>query len=85
MSLTLDLQTEQRIQREMERGHFREPSEVINHALDLLEADDSWAAEERAELGQSLELAAAQIKRGEGIPGERLREHLAQRRVKRVA
>jgi Arc/MetJ-type ribon-helix-helix transcriptional regulator len=42
MILTLDPATEQRIQREMERGHYREPAEVIAHALNLLQAEEEW-------------------------------------------
>ena len=41
MVLTHYAQTEQRIQREIDLGHYREPAEVMNRALDLLEAEDS--------------------------------------------
>ena len=39
MTLTLDPTTERRIQREIERGPYREPAEVVAHALDLLDLE----------------------------------------------
>ena len=44
MAVTLDPALEQRIQRHLERGAFREPTELLAHALDLLEADDCSCA-----------------------------------------
>ncbi len=41
MTLTLDPQSEESIQREIARGHFQEPAEVIAHALHLLEAEQA--------------------------------------------
>jgi len=83
MTLTLDPQLEQRIQRQIESGPYREPSEVINRALDLLEADESWSEEEKTALDQRLTESMAQIQRGEGIPGGKLLEVLAQLRAAR--
>jgi Arc/MetJ-type ribon-helix-helix transcriptional regulator len=37
MNLILDSTSEQRIQREIDRGHYHEPSQVVAHALALLE------------------------------------------------
>jgi Arc/MetJ-type ribon-helix-helix transcriptional regulator len=42
MTLTLDAATEQRIQRVIERGHYKTPAEVIARALDLLDAKEEW-------------------------------------------
>jgi antitoxin ParD1/3/4 len=80
MAITLDPATEQRIQRELERGHYREPAEVIAHALNLLEAEEEWLEMSKPALNRRLEESIAQIDRGEGIPGDRLLEVLAQRR-----
>ena len=41
MTLTLDPRTEQRIQREIELGHYREPAEVVAHAVSLLDAENA--------------------------------------------
>ena len=84
MPITLDAQTEQRIQREIDLGHYREPAEVINRALDLLEAQEAWSEEEQAELDAHLAESMAQIERGEGIPGDQVRARLAELRAARV-
>jgi len=39
MAIILDPQTEERIQRQLDCGAFREPAELLAHALDLVEAD----------------------------------------------
>ena len=83
MNLTLDAQTEQRIQRELDRGHFREPAEVIAHALDLLDAEEDWLVNNKAALNQRLRESMAQIGRGEGIPGDQLLDYLAEKRSAR--
>jgi antitoxin ParD1/3/4 len=80
MNLVLDPETEQRIQREMERGHYREPAEVIAHALNLLQAEEEWLEMSKPALNARLQESMAQIERGEGIAGERMLEVLAERR-----
>ena len=84
MTLTLDAQTEQRIQREIDLGHYREPIEVINRALDLLQAQEAWSDEEKAQLDAHLAESMAQIERGEGIPGDQVRARLADLRTARA-
>jgi Arc/MetJ-type ribon-helix-helix transcriptional regulator len=77
MTLTLDPQLEQRIQHEMELGNHHSPAEVIAHALDVLEQD-------RRELDRHLDESMAQIQRGEGVSGDKVREVLSQLRASRV-
>lgn len=83
MSLALDPATEQRIQRDLARGPYREPAELINHALDLLEDEESWLLNNKAALNKRLEESMAQIERGEGIPGDQLLSVLAEKRSQR--
>jgi antitoxin ParD1/3/4 len=80
VNLTLDPATEQRIQRELDRGHYREPAEVIAHALNLLEAEEEWLEMSKHALNARLEESMAQVERGEGIPGDAILEVLAARR-----
>ena len=80
MAITLDPATEQRIQRELDRGHYSSPAEVIAQALDLLEAEQEWLEISKSALNQRLEQSMAQIDRGEGIPGDQLLKVLAERR-----
>jgi hypothetical protein len=80
MSLALDPATEQRIQRELDRGPYREAAELINHALDVLNAEESSILCNKAVLDQRLEESMAQIERGEGIPDHQLLQYLAAKR-----
>jgi antitoxin ParD1/3/4 len=85
MTLTLDPRLEMRIQQKIEDGSHREASEVIDHALDLLDADESWSDAEKAQLDQHLAESMAQIQRGEGIDGDEARALLAERRRVRLS
>jgi antitoxin ParD1/3/4 len=85
MNLALDPASEQLIQLELERGHYREPADVIAHALNLLQAEQEWLEASKSALNARLEESMAQIERGEGIPGDRILEVLAERRNARLA
>jgi Arc/MetJ-type ribon-helix-helix transcriptional regulator len=88
MSLALDPATEARIQREIDRGRFREPSELLAHALDLLETETAardWLLRNRDALNQRLDLSFAQSERGESYSPEQARTLLAERRAMRHA
>jgi Arc/MetJ-type ribon-helix-helix transcriptional regulator len=67
MNLTLDPVTEQRIQREIDLGHYRDPAEVIARAISLLEAEENWLLENKDALNQRLEESMAQIERGSNV------------------
>ncbi len=88
MSLALDPATEARIQREFDRGRYREPSEVIARALDLLEAEEAaedWLIRNREAINQRLDISFAQSERGESFSPEEARTLLAERRTARHA
>jgi Arc/MetJ-type ribon-helix-helix transcriptional regulator len=84
MSLVLDPATEDRIQRQLERGPYAAPAELINRALDLLEADD-WLFQNRDAINADLEESSAQAARGEGYSPEEATALLAARRAARAA
>ena len=84
MSLVLDPATEDRIQRQLVRGPYAEPAEVINRALDLLEADD-WLLQNREAISADLEESSAQAARGEGYSPDEAVAFLAARRAARAA
>ncbi len=88
MSLALDPQTEQRIQRHIDRGHFHDPSEVIDHALNLLDAQEEWLLRNNEAIGERIEQSAAQAERGEVYTAveaaRRLDANIAERILKRA-
>jgi predicted transcriptional regulator len=80
MVITLDPATEQRLQQQLASGRFREPAELLAHALDLVEAEAEFDARRRALLAR-LEESCAQADRGEGYNEEELRARMAERRA----
>ena len=85
MSLALDPATEQRIQREIARGAYREPAELINRALDLLESQENWLLRNKDAIHQRLAESMAQADRGELHSPEEVRALLAQDRQSRAS
>jgi plasmid stabilization system protein ParE/Arc/MetJ-type ribon-helix-helix transcriptional regulator len=84
MSLALDPATEQRIQREIARGPSREPAELINRALDLLESQENWLLRNKDAINERLEESMAQAERGEVYTPEEVRDLLNQDRQSRA-
>ena len=84
MSLALDPATEQRIQREIARGPYREPAELINRALDLLESQENWLLRNKEAINERLEESMAQAERGEVYTPEEVRALLNQDRQSRA-
>jgi len=63
MTLTLDPQLEQRIQREIDLGHYGDPSEVIAHALSLLPAGQGVGEEDAAAIRAQLQRLTTEWRR----------------------
>jgi len=88
MVITLDAAIEERIQRQLERGAFREPAELLAHALDLVEAEavqEDWLLHNKAAINAHLDRTFAQAARGEGYSPEESRALLAQHCASRAA
>ncbi len=81
MNLPLDPASEQIIQREVERGHYDTPAEVVANSLSLLEDQDLWLSVDKEALNRRLDESLAQIERGEGMTGEQLKAFLNERRA----
>ncbi len=83
MAITLDPATEQRIQRELDRGHYGSPAEVIDYALNLLQAEEDWLADNRQSIHDHIEESFADAARGEIYTPEQARAILAEHRAVR--
>ncbi len=85
MPITLDAATEQRIQHQLTRGPYRDPSELLSHALDLLTAEEEWLFRNREAINDRLEASFAEAERGEGFTMEEARALLTRHRSARSA
>ena len=83
MSLVLDPATEDRIQRQLDRGPSAAPAELINHALDLVEAEDDWLFRNREAINVALEQSFAAKDRGESYSPEEAEAMLSERHATR--
>ena len=69
MNLSLKAELEEFVQQEINKGKYATPNEVIEAALNLLgkqNSYDRWAIE----IGEKIDVAVAQIDRGEGLNGD---------------
>jgi len=71
MPLSLSKETEQEVEAKVRSGAYRSADEVIREGLELIDA--------REELRKAIADGAAQLDRGEGIPGEQVFEELRTR------
>jgi predicted transcriptional regulator len=85
MSLVLDPVTEARIQQALATGPFREPAELIAHALDLVEAEaaDDWLLRNKQAINAALDESFAAKERGEFYSPEEVRAEIEARRHER--
>jgi antitoxin ParD1/3/4 len=75
MNLTIKPELETFIQQEMLSGKYASPNEVIEAALNLLEQQksyDDWVTE----VGEKIDVAVAQLDRGEGLDGQEVIDNL---------
>ncbi len=83
MDFALDPTSTRRIQREIEKGHYQEPAQVVARALELLDLHESWLEENRQSIHQRIEESFTQVARGEGIDEDRARQMLALKKANR--
>ncbi len=91
MTLNLDPATEQLLQQELATGRYREPSDLIAHALDLVKAEragseamNDWLLRNKAAINAALDESFAAKERGESYSPEQVETILAERRAART-
>jgi len=95
MSLALAPDTEQRLQRELATGPIREPDALLNHLLDLLDAERSgdaattkamndWLFRNRDAVRAAVAEGRAAKERGESYSAEEVKAHFERRRMERA-
>jgi antitoxin ParD1/3/4 len=70
MNITLQPEIEQFIQAQIATGRYANAEEVISKALKLLEKQDKEYQEWVEETRQKVDVAIAELERGEGLDGE---------------
>ncbi|RUR75459.1 type II toxin-antitoxin system ParD family antitoxin [Chlorogloeopsis fritschii PCC 9212] len=70
MNITLKPEIEQFIQAQIATGRYANAEEVISKALKLLEEQDKEYQEWVEETRQKVDVAIAELERGEGLDGE---------------
>jgi Arc/MetJ-type ribon-helix-helix transcriptional regulator len=85
MTLTLDPETERLLQRELDRGVYKNPDELISHALGVLAAEEDWLLRNKEAINADLDESFAESARGEGYSIEEAKALLAERRTSRAA
>jgi Arc/MetJ-type ribon-helix-helix transcriptional regulator len=89
MTLVLDPATEARLQRQLARGPYTEPSALIAHLLELAEETEQtaedWLLRNRDAIRADLDESFAAEARGESYSMEEAEAILAQRRAARAA
>lgn len=85
MTIQLMPEDERIVQERLRSGAFRSVQEVIHHALQVQNAEESWLALHKREVAEKLELAMEEFDRGGGIPGSQARRRLQEMKASRFA
>jgi antitoxin ParD1/3/4 len=64
------------IQQRLHSGAFQSVEDVISDALEIQAEREVWLKENKPVIDAKIERGLAQLDRGEGIPGEKLRDRL---------
>lgn len=78
MNITLAPELEQIVNQRMASGLYNSASEVIREALRLLQEQDEPLEYLLEELRKEINIGLAQLKNGEGIPGEQVFDEIRQ-------
>ena len=76
MAIQLKPAQEDRIAEAVRSGAYRNADEVIDSALDILNARDEWLIANRQAIDAKIERGLQELDRGEGIPEEELDAYL---------
>jgi antitoxin ParD1/3/4 len=73
------------IQKRLQSGAFDSVEEIIFRALEAQDEREDWLQDNKDTINEKIELAMAQLDRGEGISGDQLRTRLESRKAALLA
>ena len=76
MTIQLEPEDKQLIQKRLQSGGFSDVQEVIHHALQVQDAEEAWLELHKREIGEKIEQAIAEFDQGGGIPASQVRQRL---------
>ena len=76
MQLNLPRDLETLINKRLSSGAYADAEDVLRHALEAQDAEESWTDEERRALSAHVEEGYQQAQRGELIDGEQVRREI---------
>jgi Arc/MetJ-type ribon-helix-helix transcriptional regulator len=78
MEIRLKPELEELIQRDVQRGPYRNVEEFVEHAISQLHDREAWLDENRAEIGAKIEVGYAAARRGELIDDVDVRSKMSE-------
>jgi Arc/MetJ-type ribon-helix-helix transcriptional regulator len=81
MTVTLSPEQERRLADILRSGAYQNAEQVLDHALEMLLAQEEWLAENRGEIAAVIELGYAEAERGELMDGDEVRSRMARERT----
>ena len=85
MSITLRPEHEEVIAHAVESGAYASPDEVIERALQLLRAEDTWIEEHKPEIAEKIDRAFDQFDRGQFFTSDQSRSDMEKRKAEWLA
>jgi antitoxin ParD1/3/4 len=73
------------VQQRLQSRAFQSVDDVISDALEVQVEREVWLQENKEPIQAKIDRGLAQLDRGEGIPGEKLRDRLAAKKAPRLA
>ena len=80
MTIHLNPELEQLIQRDVERGSYQNVHEFVERAVQMLHEQEEWLSLNRAEITEKIEEGCAAAGRGELIDGDRVRAQIEEQK-----
>jgi Arc/MetJ-type ribon-helix-helix transcriptional regulator len=80
MTVILSPEQERRLAELLRTGAYQNAEQILDHALEMLRAQEEWLAENRDRIAAAIELGFAEAERGELIDGDEIRSRMAARK-----